>query len=227
MKGNVFVLEGMDGCGKHTQTGLLYQALLDKNLPVRMYSYPCYGKPSARLVQRYLNGDFGSNAEEVNPYMVSVFYAQDRLESYLDDWKDFYNHGGIILLDRYTTSNMVYQSAKLSSPEEKEQCINWIKHLEYTIFGLPEPDKVFFLDIPPEISLKLRQKRGTLKEGLSTDIHEKDTAYLEKTYHHVAEIANKENWHIIHCTEQENLRSIESIHQELLSVVLNAIGKNY
>ncbi len=225
MSGKLFVIEGVDGSGKATQTELLYQALMQEaertGTPVRKVSFPDYDSPSSSLIKMYLNGEFGTDPQSVNAFATSVFFAVDRFASFRKDWKDFYDNGGIIIADRYVTSNLVHQAGKIDNAEEKERYIGWLSELEYDIFGLPKPDRVIFLDMPPEYSLRLRQERNALKQGLTNDIHEADQTYLQQAYDNAIGIAKHQQWLTIHCVKDETIRSIEDIHGEIVDVIEN------
>ena len=216
MNGKLYVIEGVDGSGKATQTELLYQALLAEGKPVRKVSFPDYDSPSSSLIKMYLNGEFGTDPQSVNAFATSVFFAVDRFASFRKDWQEFYENGGIIIADRYVTSNLVHQAGKISDAAEKERYIQWLSDLEYNIFGLPKPDRVIFLDMPPAYSLKLRQQRNELKQGLTADIHEADQTYLQNAYENAIGIAKHQEWHTISCVTDDNIRTIEDIHAEIV-----------
>ena len=218
MKGKLFVIEGVDGSGKATQTDLLYQALQNEGKTVRKISFPNYDSPSSSLIKMYLNGEFGTDPQAVNAYATSVFFAVDRFASFRTDWHSFYEDGGIIIADRYVTSNLVHQAGKIENTAEKERYIQWLSHLEYDIFGLPRPDCVIFLDMPPAYSLRLRQQRNTLKQGLTHDIHEEDQGYLYQAYENATAIAQHQAWHVINCVADYEIRTIEEIHQEIMQI---------
>lgn len=218
MKGKLFVIEGVDGSGKATQTDLLYQALQNEGKTVRKISFPNYDSPSSSLIKMYLNGEFGTDPQAVNAYATSVFFAVDRFASFRTDWHSFYEDGGIIIADRYVTSNFVHQAGKIEDVAEKERYIQWLSHLEYDIFGLPRPDCVIFLDMPPAYSLLLRQQRNTLKQGLTHDIHEEDQGYLYQAYENATAIAQHQAWHVINCVADYEIRTIEEIHQEIMQI---------
>ena len=221
MNGKLYVIEGVDGSGKATQTELLYQALLSQGKTVRKVSFPDYDSPSSSLIKMYLNGEFGTDPQDVNAFATSVFFAVDRFASFRKDWKAFYDDGGIIIADRYVTSNLVHQAGKISDNAEKEHYITWLNDLEYGIFGLPKPDCVIFLDMPPAYSLKLRQERNTLKQGLTQDIHEADQTYLQQAYDNAVGIAQHQAWHTISCVADTQIRTIEDIHAEILQTIEN------
>ena len=219
MNGKLYVIEGVDGSGKATQTELLYQALLAKGKPVRKVSFPDYDSPSSSLIKMYLNGEFGTDPQSVNAFATSVFFAVDRFASFRKDWQEFYENGGIIIADRYVTSNLVHQAGKISDAAEKERYIQWLSDLEYNIFGLPKPDCVIFLDMPPAYSLKLRQQRNELKQGLTADIHEADQTYLQNAYENAIGIAKHQEWHTISCVADDKIRTIEDIHAEIVCTI--------
>ena len=219
MNGKLYVIEGVDGSGKATQTELLYQALLAEGKPVRKVSFPDYDSPSSSLIKMYLNGEFGTDPQSVNAFATSVFFAVDRFASFRKDWKEFYENSGIIIADRYVTSNLVHQAGKISDAAEKERYIQWLSDLEYNIFGLPKPDYVIFLDMPPAYSLKLRQQRNELKQGLTADIHEADQTYLQNAYDNAIGIAKHQEWHTISCVADDKIRTIEDIHAEIVRTI--------
>ena len=219
MNGKLYVIEGVDGSGKATQTELLYQALLAEGKPVRKVSFPDYDSPSSSLIKMYLNGEFGTDPQSVNAFATSVFFAVDRFASFRKDWQEFYQNGGIIIADRYVTSNLVHQAGKITDAAEKERYIQWLSDLEYNIFGLPKPDYVIFLDMPPAYSLKLRQQRNELKQGLTADIHEADQTYLQNAYKNAIGIAKHQEWHTISCVADDKIRTIEDIHAEIVRTI--------
>lgn len=219
MSGKLYVIEGVDGSGKATQTELLYQELLAQGKNVRKVSFPDYDSPSSSLIKMYLNGEFGSNPDDVNAYATSIFFAADRFASFRKDWGKFYEEGGIVIADRYVTSNLVHQASKITDWDAKLEYIPWLNHLEYEIFGLPKPDCVIFLDMPPACSLKLRQQRNTLKEGLTQDIHEADQHYLQQAYDNAIAIAEHQQWHRISCANGMEIRTIEEIHKDVMKEI--------
>ena len=111
--GRLIVIEGLDGSGKTTQTERVAAELRSRGEKVRVISYPDYQNPSSMLVRMYLNGELSARAEEVNAYAASSFYAVDRYASYLQDWKSFYEGGGLLLATRYVGSNAIHQMGKL------------------------------------------------------------------------------------------------------------------
>ena len=179
--GKVIVIEGSDGSGKATQTKLLYEALTAQGKKVKMVSYPCYESDSSALVKMYLEGEFGADPAAVNPYVASAFFAVDRFASYLKEWKEFYESGEdhIVICDRYVTSNMLHQTAKLNFLEEKLAFLDWEYDFEFVKGGLPVPEKVFFLDVKPEVTFRLMKDReNKITHQAKKDINESDQAFL-------------------------------------------------
>jgi len=222
--GKIIVIEGLDGCGKQTQSEKLFNRLKNEGKNVMKLAYPRYDNPSSSLVKMYLSGEFGKNANDVNAYIASTFYAVDRYASYKQDYEEFYKNGGIVLLDRYVTANMVHQSSKIDNLEEKEKFLNWLCDFEYGMFGIPKPDKVFFLNIPPDVSKKLiKNRENKFSHDKQKDIHENDENHLQHAYDNACYLINKYNWNEINCTTNGNLRTIDDIHEEIYKKVLTII----
>lgn len=213
MKGTLIVLEGIDGSGKETQASLLEKKLKDKGREVMHISFPDYESPSSALVKMYLKGDFGKNPEDVNPYAASLFYAVDRFASYRMKWKDFYQKGGIIIADRYTTSNMVHQMTKYEDKKARKDFLSWLEKTEYEELELPVPDLVILLDIPLTVSENLVKERA--RQGGSMDIHEQHLDYLRKCHDAYQELVSLYGWKRIPCTEEGKLRTIEDIGKDV------------
>ena len=213
MKGTLIVLEGIDGSGKETQASFLEKKLKEKGREVMHISFPDYESPSSALVKMYLKGDFGKNPEDVNPYAASLFYAVDRFASYRMKWKDFYQKGGIIIADRYTTSNMVHQMTKYEDKKARKDFLSWLEKTEYEELELPVPDLVILLDIPLRVSENLVKERA--RQGGSMDIHEQHLDYLRKCHDAYQELVNLYGWKRIPCTEEGKLRTIEDIGKDV------------
>ncbi|MBP1764323.1 MAG: hypothetical protein H6Q65_1381 [Firmicutes bacterium] len=224
MQGKLIIIEAGDGSGKATQTGRLYERLAAEGRKVRKVEYPNYQSASSALIKMYLSGEFGSDPNAVNPFAASAFYAVDRYASFKKEWETFYNEGGLVIADRYTTSNMIHQAVKISDPAERDAYLDWLWDLEFVKFGLPAPDCVFFLDMPPAYSRQLLQARPCKSEEVMQDIHERDQEYLTSCYHNAKAVANKYKWKIIPCTEGDVIRDIDAIHEDIIRVVRSIIG---
>lgn len=215
--GKVIVIEGSDGSGKATQTKLLYEYLETAGKKVKMVTYPNYGSPSSSLVKMYLGKDFGTDAYGVNAYVTSAFFAVDRFASYIKDWKEFYEGGEdhIIICDRYVTSNMLHQTAKIQGTEAKKAFLDWEYDFEFTKGGLPVPDKVFFLDVEPATTFRLMKNReNKFTHEAEKDIHESNEDFLIQSYENSLLVGEKYGWIRIPCCDSEgNMKSIEAIHE--------------
>ena len=213
MSGKLFVIEGLDGSGKQTQTALMYERLLKEGCPVMKVEYPNYKSESSALVKMYLRGDFGKKASDVDAYISSTFYAADRYASYKTEYEDFYRDGGIVLADRYTTSNMVHQASKITDPAEKVKYLDWLCDFEFRLYGIPRPEQVFFLDVEPaESAVLIRERLNKFSHEETKDIHESDREYLEDSYANALWLADRYGWEHIPCTENGEMKSIEEIH---------------
>ena len=217
MSGKLIVFEGTDGSGKATQTRLLCRHLEREGIPYKKIDFPRYGKPSAAMVQEYLDGNLGKKPGDVNAYAASMFYAMDRYASYKQDWGKFYEDGGLIIADRYTTSNAVHQASKLSD-EERKPYLDWLFDLEYRLLGLPAPDMVVYLDMPTEITERMMRQREK-STGTHADIHEQDEAYLKQCRANAKAVVRECGWSIIHCENGDEPRTPEDIHRQVLEVV--------
>ena len=213
----LIVIEGTDGSGKETQTKLLCEKLINEGYKVKKISFPNYESESSAPVKMYLAGKFGDKAKEVNPYPVSTMYAIDRYASFKEDWeKDYNDENTIVIADRYTTSNILHQGIKLEFNEQNNY-IDWLKDLEYNKMKLPEPDVVFFLDMPTKCAESLRKTRLNKITGEEKkDIHEKDVKYMEEVYNKGRIIALNEMWEMISCTGSLGIKPIEEINEEVL-----------
>lgn len=224
MKGKLIILEGVDSSGKATHTAQLYDRLVKEGYKVKKIEFPNYSSDSSALVKMYLNGDFGDKPGDVNAYAASIFFAIDRYASYKTIWKDFYESGGIVISDRYTMSNMIHQAAKIKDNSEKNRFLEWLLDLEFTKLGIPMPDCVVFLDMPPKDAQKLMQKRKNKITGLvEKDIHEKDAGYLIDSYNNACTIAKAYNWNSIHCVKDGIIRDIKEIQEDIYSIVQTVI----
>lgn len=218
--GKLIVIEGTDSSGKETQTRKLYERLEKEITNVRKLSFPNYKSPACEPVKMYLAGAFGDNALDINPYPVSTMFAIDRYASYKMEWEKFYQDGGIIVTDRYTTSNMVHQASKIESIDKKNEYLDWLEELEYSKMGIPRPDLIIFLNMPTETAAELMAQRKNKITGKDIkDIHEKDISYLKKSYENACNIAKKYNWLEIKCVENGRLKTIDEIGEEIFSVV--------
>lgn len=215
--GKLIVIEGTDGSGKSTQFRLMAQRLERENIAFRKLVFPRYSEESSALIRMYLNGAFGNNPDDVNAYAASAFYAVDRYASYKQDWGQWYEDGGLIFSDRYTTSNAVHQAAK-EKPENRADFLHWLGEFEYEKLALPKPDLVIYLDVPTEFSEKLMRSREA-QTNTKADIHEQNSAYLATCRETGRTAAAFYNWKVVNCVQDGEMRSIEDIHEEIHDLI--------
>ncbi len=212
----LIVIEGLDGSGKATQARRLTKALVDREIPVREVSFPDYDSDSSALVRMYLSGQFGTDPQDVNAYAASSFFAVDRFASYRKDWSRDYAKG-VVIADRYTTSNAVHQCSKLPK-EQWEDFLNWLFDFEYNKLGIPAPDCVIYLNVDPQVSQELMTARYSGDES-KKDIHERDLGYLRHSREAARYCAEKLGWEMVDCCRDGKMLPIEEIHKRVLQLV--------
>ena len=216
----LIVLEGVDASGKATQTKRLCERLLSEGKNIMKITFPDYDSPSSAPVKMYLSGELGETADSVNAYAASALFAVDRFCSYRKNWKDFLDNGGFVIADRYVTSNFIHQASKIEDIKERDEYLDFQSDFEYNKIGLPKPDAVLFLDVPPEVSLALIAAReNKFDSEASHDIHERDPHHLHKSYESAVYVADKFDFIKINCTENGNLKSIEDIAELVYSAI--------
>ena len=217
--GKLLIFEGLDGSGKGTQTALLCDTLRRRGVDLRQITFPDYESDSSALVRMYLSGRFGDRPDDVNAYASSTFYAVDRFASYKTDWGEFYRTGGLVVSDRYTTSNAVHQCSKLP-PMHWDGFLNWLFDFEYKKLGIPEPDAVVYLAVDVEVSQRLLAERYQ-GDTARMDIQEKDTEYLARSRAAAEYCARTLGWRRVDCTRVEDgrktMRPVEEIHAQVLA----------
>lgn len=218
MKGKLIVIEGAcDGIGKTTQYNLLKEYLVKSGKKVCTHHFPTYNSKQGKLVEQYLNGDFG-NPKDLSPYLINAFYAVDRAITWQEDLKKKYEEGYIILLDRYTTSSQIYQSSLMENNEEKINFINHVENYEYEKLGLKKPDKVIFLTANYDVISNMRKNRED-NEGIKNDVHERDDKLMKKVYDNSSFVAKYLNFVIINCDDDGKMKSINDIQEEIRKVI--------
>ena len=214
--GKLFVIDGTDGSGKQTQFQKLTERLAKEKIDYRTVSFPNYESPSSSLVKMYLSGEFGEHAKDISPYIASTFYAADRYATYTIQYKEYYENGGVILADRYTTANMVHQAGKIEDKEERKKFLDWLWNFEFKLYGLPVPTEVFFLKMPPEKSLELiKDRKNKFTHQEQKDIHERDKNHIIDSFNAACNVAKEYNWYTIECMKDNQIRTIDDIHEEI------------
>ena len=215
--GKLIVVEGAcDGIGKSTQYTLLKERLIKDGNTVVSHHFPSYGEYQGVPVEKYLKGEFG-NIEDLSPYFINNLYAVDRAITWHSYLKKEYQNS-IILLDRYTTSSLIYQSALIDDIEKRKEFIDYVISFEYEKLGIKEPDLVIFLEAPYDLVKKLRNERK-VNDGIQNDIHEKNDEFMRKVYENALFVADYLKFSKIKCNDGDHMRSIEDIHNDIYKLI--------
>jgi len=218
MRGKLITIEGIDGSGKGTQSRLIVDRLLEMSIPAKLYSFPSYDSTFfGKEVGSYLRGEFGT-IDSVHPKLSSLLFAGDRFENKASITQDLDN-GTTVVCDRYVDSNIAHQCAKLPE-KERGQFSKWLEELEYGTFGMPRPDMVFLLSIPPETAREMvlrKSKRSYTDE--KEDIHEASWDYLEKVFSIYSETALERQWNLIDCMRGDRILGIREINDLILGMI--------
>ena len=222
----LIAIDGVDASGKQTHTELLAEHFSSLGKKVIRLSFPMYNSESSALVKLYLSGKFGKNADDVDAYAASTFFAADRFATYRMDWEKDYKDGEtIIIADRYVSSNMIHQASKIADFAEKDKFLDWLYDFEFNLYKIPKPDITIFLDMPPKFGRTLIEGRNNKFSGTEKlDIHESDFSYLEKSYENAKYVAEKFGWQTISCVADGKIRPIEDIQKDIVKVTENIIN---
>ena len=217
-KGRLIVVEGAcDGIGKTTQYKMLKNRLTKDGESITSHHFPSYGTYHGAPVEKYLQGEFGGPSE-LSPYFVNSLYAVDRGVTWYKDLKKLYEQGNMILLDRYTTSSLIYQSALIEDLDEKKRFIDYVTDFEYHKIGIKEPDNVIFLHASFDLVTEIRNARMQ-NDGIINDIHERDLLFMRKVYNSAMFIADYLSWDKIKCDDGSKMRDIDDIHEDVYGLV--------
>lgn len=215
-------IDGLDGSGKATQSALLASALEQSGHRVRRLSFPMYDSVSSTFVKMYLAGELGTHAGDTNAYAASTFFSVDRYISYVSDWKrDIEREDTVVIADRYTSANAVHQLSKLER-EAWDAYLSWLIDFEYHKLALPSPDLVIYLEVAPEISMKLIESRSN-ETGRKKDIHETDPDFLKRSYDAAMYASNTLMWERIRCCDDTGMRPIDEISAQLRALVFEKL----
>ena len=213
-QGKIIVIEGScDGVGKTTQVEMLCDFFDKTGENYIDHHFPSYKTTQGALAEKYLKGEFG-NFKNLSPYFINTLFAADRAITWEKDLKKEYEQGKIVLLDRYTTSSLIYQTALFDKLEDKKQFIDYVMEYEYNKLKIKEPDQVIFLTMPYSLAAEQIQKRNH-NQGLVKDIHETNPDYLRKVYETSLFVADYLSWDIIECSKNGKTRSYEDIHFDI------------
>lgn len=218
--GKLFVIEGTDSSGKQTQLEELKRRFEKEKIEYKSVSFPNYESNSSELVKIYLSGELAENPKEISPYIASTFYAADRYVTFKREYEKYYNNGGIILADRYTTSNMVHQAGKIEDAEERKKFLDWLWDFEFNLYGLPVPTQIIFLNMPTEYAIKLmKNRKNKFTNEEKKDIHERNLEHLKDAYNEALKVSKKYNWYEIKCIKDNRIRTIDDIHEEIFKEI--------
>lgn len=223
-KGKLVVFEGIDGCGKATQTKFLIRKLKQEGYKTKKIDFPQYGKKSAGLVEEYLNGKYGS-AESVGPYIASMFYACDRYDGSFKIRK-WLKQGNFVVCDRYIGSNIGHQGGKIKDNKKRKEYIKWLYHLEYKFFNIPKPTISFILKTTPQLARKLagntddeekKKKRKSYLGDKKQDLHEESFNHLKNALdaYSFAAKESPQDFEVIECIKDGKLLSKKEIHKKI------------
>ena len=219
-QGKIIVIEGAcDGIGKTTQYELLHNRLIQDGYNVTTHHFPSYNTYQVKPVEEYLSGKYGKPSD-LSPYFVSNLYANDRAVTWHTALEKAFNRGDILLFDRYTTSNLIYQSALIDDIEEKKKFIDYISDLEYNKLGIRKPDKVIFLTAPFDIVTNLRKQRPD-NEGIINDVYERDLEFMKKIYDNALFVEDYLSWEKVECSDNGKMKDINTIHEKIYNLVKN------
>lgn len=220
-KGKLVVIDGTDGSGKGTQTEKLLEYLEKKGKKNKYIDFPRYYTSfHGKMVGRYLKGEFGG-LNSASPYLTSLFYAMDRLTA-RDEIIDWLEEGNVVVANRYTTSSMAFQTARID-PDKRKEFVKWLYDMEYKEHKLPKEDLVLFLYVPVEISQKLieqKNKRGYMK-GKDKDINETNVAYQREVLRLYLDLAKESpHWVVIKCVDSRGkLLTIDKVHAKIVAAI--------
>lgn len=229
-QGVFLVIEASDGSGQGTQFKLIVERLKSEGYDVASYDFPQYEADSSYFVRQYLNGKYGT-AEELGPYVPSLFYALDRFDAAQAIAKDL-AAGKLVISNRFVGSNMAHQGGKLATKAERSQLFQWLEQLEFGLLNLPRPDLNLVLLVPAEAAQHLVGKKATRRyTDQSHDIHEADLQHLEQAVAAFGQLCEDypDQFALIDCTKDGQLRSIPAVNNliwERIQPMLNKLRRN-
>lgn len=222
-KGTFIVLDGNDGSGKATQARLLTAALSEEGVESVTMDFPAYERNFfGALVGECLAGKHGDFLH-MDPRVASALYALDRLESSASI-REALEQGKVVIADRFASSNQIHQGGKLADEKERVAFLEWLDRMEHEVLAIPRPDRIIYLRVPVETSLKLLLEKRAAKNQLLgagvKDTVEEDRTYLEQSHATADWLASRQaNWKIIDCVTEGTMRSVEDIQTEVRKIV--------
>lgn len=214
--GKFIVLDGIDASGKKTQTKLLLDWLKDMGYVADMISFPQYDRPFGAIVGNYLRGEYGGK-DDLPPEVTALLYATDRYD-FAPTLRWILKNKEWIVADRYTPAN-IFQVAKLKNEEEQDKVFEWIRQVESR---MPQPNIVIILNQDPAVARQLHEQRQLqdYMRGLKKDVHDADTDYQASVMKLFLRLAKKlDNWHVVECMDNDELRTVAHIQEDIRNVV--------
>lgn len=208
--GKIIVIEGIEGSGKETQSNLLVDALNKLGIKSIEFSFPMYETPTGKIFKDCIlnnNSSFPEGYDGLEPELVCLYTAADRkynikkIEKYL---KEDY----IVVINRYTSSNMAIQGSKYNDSEDRFYMYQWIDKLEYWLLKLPKPDYTILLNMPYKYTNQIS----------FNFLNDKKSEKVLLAYKELAELYN---WDVIDCVCNNKEKTIQEIHSEILQILKN------
>lgn len=214
--GKIIVIEGVNDSGKETQSKLLAKTLKEEGYKVVEFSFPMYKSPTGKIFKNCVlgkdgNGYFEEGYENLDPYVVCLYTAADR-KYHKEKIERYLKNDYIVILNRYTSSNMAHQGSRYSDSEERFYMYQWIDKLEYWLLKLPKPDCTILLKVPAKYLNQLSEKQVAF--NFQEDIFDQDSVL--KAYIELSELYN---WDSIDCVFNNKMKSVEEIHEEIMKIV--------
>ena len=214
--GKIIVIEGVNDLGKETQSKLLAKTLKEEGYKVVEFSFPMYKSPTGKIFKNCVlgkdgNGYFEEGYENLDPYVVCLYTAADR-KYHKEKIERYLKNDYIVILNRYTSSNMAHQGSRYSDSEERFYMYQWIDKLEYWLLKLPKPDCTILLKVPAKYLNQLSEKQVAF--NFQEDIFDQDSVL--KAYIELSELYN---WDSIDCVSNNKMKSVEEIHEEIMKIV--------
>ena len=222
-KGKLIVIDGGDGAGKRTQTGLLEDRLRSEGLVVAKFAFPRYEQYFGRMIRQFLNGDFG-DPTKIDPKMTSLLYAMDRMQA-APEINGALDSGAVVLCDRYTQSNMAYQAAKIDDETQRIAFLAWLEDLEYNQLEVPRSDLAFYLQTSVAVSQRLIQERAGADATRAVDAHESNVDYQTRVAETYRWLAGRDaHWCLVDCLDgTSQMRLPQEIHREVYERAIEVI----
>jgi dTMP kinase len=217
--GKFIAIEGIDGSGKRTQVEMLGAALTAHGFRPFVTGFPVYESWFGKMIGQFLNGDLGP-LETVDPHFTAMLYAGDRFEA-KERLTQALEEGRVLLADRYIASNLAHQTARIAA-DHRTEFIAWIEHLEYEIYGLPQPDLTVYLRVPASEAQKLVElKSARSYTNAKKDLQESSLRHLEQAASIYDLLSQRKGWATVECFDngRRKMRERDEIATDVMTAV--------